>query len=195
MFERVEMDPRMPREIQEIGIHYNQVMDQCVEAIDNELRTAQKLRNAEILALESQINPHFIYNTLDTISWMAIGKEDYEVSDAISAFAKILRYSCTDSNGVVTIREELAWLGQYLVLQKLRLENPWNVRWMCRRNCSPTGFTSCFCSPLWKMPCAMGSKAAPVPRNCGFPWRSRGRTCALTSGTTGWGCRRLWWRP
>lgn len=123
MFERVEMDPRMPREIQEIGIHYNQVMDQCVEAIENELRTAQKLRNAEILALESQINPHFIYNTLDTISWMAIGKEDYEVSDAISAFAKILRYSCTDSNGVVTIREELAWLGQYIVLQKLRLNN------------------------------------------------------------------------
>lgn len=123
MFERVEMDPRMPREIQEIGIHYNQVMDQCVEAIENELRTAQKLRNAEILALESQINPHFIYNTLDTISWMAIGKEDYEVSDAISAFAKILRYSCTDSNGVVTIREELAWLGQYIVLQKLRLND------------------------------------------------------------------------
>ena len=123
MFERVEMDPRMPREIQEIGIHYNQVMDLCVEAIENELRTAQKLRNAEILALESQINPHFIYNTLDTISWMAIGKEDYEVSDAISAFAKILRYSCTDSNGVVTIREELAWLGQYIVLQKLRLND------------------------------------------------------------------------
>ena len=123
MFERVEIAPRMPREIQEIGIHYNQVMDQCVEAIDNELRTARKLRNAEILALESQINPHFIYNTLDTISWMAIGKEDYEVSDAISAFAKILRYSCTDSNGVVTIREELAWLGQYIVIQKLRLEN------------------------------------------------------------------------
>lgn len=116
MFERVEIAPRMPREIQEIGIHYNQVMDQCVEAIDNELRTARKLRNAEILALESQINPHFIYNTLDTISWMAIGKEDYEVSDAISAFAKILRYSCTDSNGVVTIREELAWLGQYIVI-------------------------------------------------------------------------------
>ena len=121
---RVAVDHRMPLEISRIGTQYNQAMDQCVEAMEKERQASEKLRNAEILALESQINPHFIYNTLDTINWMAIEDENYEISDAIGAFASILRYSCMDSNAIVPLREELAWLNQYIVLQQLRMKHP-----------------------------------------------------------------------
>lgn len=50
-------------------------------------------KNAEIRALEAQINPHFLYNTLDSINWMAIEKEEYEISRMLRNLGVILRYS------------------------------------------------------------------------------------------------------
>ena len=60
--------------------------------------------------LEAQINPHFLYNTLDTINWMAIDRDEYDISNSISALAVILRYGINNSNGVVTVRDEVEWL-------------------------------------------------------------------------------------
>ena len=74
------------------------------------------MRNAEIKELEAQINPHFLYNTLDTINWMAIDREAYDVSNAIGSLAYILRYGINNSNGIVTVQEEAEWLKQYIFL-------------------------------------------------------------------------------
>lgn len=68
-----------------------------------------KQRNAEIAALEAQINPHFLYNTLDTINWMAIDSNQYEISYAIGALARILRYGIDKSNSIVTLKKK--WNG------------------------------------------------------------------------------------
>ena len=59
-------------------------------------------KDGEITALEVQINPHFLYNTLDTINWMSIDAGQYEISNAIGALARILRYGIDNSNGIVT---------------------------------------------------------------------------------------------
>ena len=75
------------------------------------------------MALEAQLNPHFLYNTLDTINWIAIGRKEFEISRAITALAVILRYGIDNSNGIVTIREEYEWLKQYLFLQQTRLKD------------------------------------------------------------------------
>lgn len=79
-------------------------------------------------ALEAQINPHFLYNTLDTINWMAIDNKEYEISNSIGALAHILRYGIDNSNGIVTIREECGWLKQYLFLQQTRLKSTFQCR-------------------------------------------------------------------
>ena len=80
-------------------------------------------RRAEITALEAQINPHFLYNTLDTINWMAIDKDECEISNAINTLATILRYAITNSNGTVTVEDETEWLKKYVYLQQVRLKN------------------------------------------------------------------------
>lgn len=80
-------------------------------------------RKAEIKALEAQINPHFLYNTLDSINWLAIEQEEYEISDMISSLGSILRYSVTNIDMLVTLRAEIEWLNKYIFLQRERFDN------------------------------------------------------------------------
>lgn len=91
--------------------------------MDKYKKSIARQKNAEIAALEAQINPHFLYNTLDTINWMAIDRDEYEISNMITTLARILRYGISDSNGVVKIRDEVEWLKQYIFLQQTKLKN------------------------------------------------------------------------
>lgn len=90
-------------------------------------------RRSEIRALEAQINPHFIYNTLDTINWMAMDRDEFDISNAISSLATILRYAIAKSDEKVTVREEVEWLKKYIYLQQYRLKN----KFVCNVEISP----------------------------------------------------------
>ena len=67
-------------------------------------------KTREISALEAQIDPHFLYNTLDTINWKAIAREEYEISEMVGDLGDILRYAIKNAGGVTTLGEEIAWL-------------------------------------------------------------------------------------
>ena len=125
---RIHIDSRMPREVETIAVQYNHMMDQVRDSMAKEQELSRQKQKAEITALEAQINPHFLYNILDTINWMAIGKKAFEISRAISALAAILRYGIDNSNGIVTIRDEYEWLKQYLLLQQTRLKEGFESR-------------------------------------------------------------------
>lgn len=118
---RAEMAEDMPMEIRTIAVQFNKMMDKVKNSVEKEIEANEKLRQSEIKALEAQINPHFLYNTLDTINWMAIDHDEYEISNAIGTLASILRYGINNSNGIVTIRDEVEWLKQYIHLQQTRL--------------------------------------------------------------------------
>ena len=120
---RVEADENMPVEIETIAHQFNSMLEELNDSIEKEKDATLKQKNAEISALEAQINPHFLYNTLDTINWMAIDKDEYEISNAINSLAKILRYGVDKSNSVVAIKQEIDWLKKYLFLQQTRLKN------------------------------------------------------------------------
>lgn len=120
---RVRVDGKMPGEVQVIADQFNHMLGKLEEAMTKEREAVRKQKNAEIAALEAQINPHFLYNTLDTINWMAIDKDEYEISSSINALAAILRYGIDKSNEAVSVREECDWLKQYLFLQQTRLKN------------------------------------------------------------------------
>ncbi len=124
---RVEEDDRMPIEIETIAKQFNQMIEKLNDSIENEKTANEKQKNAEISALEAQINPHFLYNTLDTINWMAIDKDQYEISNAINSLANILRYGVDKSNSVVAIKQEVDWLKQYVFLQQTRLKNTFEL--------------------------------------------------------------------
>ncbi len=109
-------------EIAVIGSHFNQMIVQIQQLVaENMLATARE-KEAEIRALVAQINPHFLYNILDSINWMAIEKDEHEISQMIESLANILRYSMNDSNWVVTLQEEVEWLKQYIYLLQNHFE-------------------------------------------------------------------------
>lgn len=80
-------------------------------------------RISELKALQAQINPHFLYNTLDSIIWMA---EDGQTDDVVlmtSSLAKLLRQSISNEKEFVTIREEIDYIRHYLIIQKMRYKD------------------------------------------------------------------------
>ncbi|MEG2440700.1 MAG: sensor histidine kinase [Acetivibrio sp.] len=84
-------------------------------------KIAQK--NAELEALQAQINPHFLYNTLDSINWMLIEKEEYDISEIIISLGDLMKYSIHGKDSLVPLEEELDYILSYLRIQKNRLEH------------------------------------------------------------------------
>jgi two-component system sensor histidine kinase YesM len=79
--------------------------------------TGISVKQAEIRALQAQINPHFLYNTLDSISWVALDHGDADVPRVVSSLSNILRYSINDSDKLVPFSEELRIVRDYLAIQ------------------------------------------------------------------------------
>lgn len=119
----VEIDDSMPVEIETIAEGFNEMINKLNEANESERIAMSKQKEAQIAALEAQINPHFLYNTLDTINWIAIDKDEYEISNSISALASILRYAISESSAIVQLKDEFEWLKKYIYLQQVRLKN------------------------------------------------------------------------
>ncbi len=93
-----------------------QLMEQVVE--DQEV-----IRTSEIRALQAQINPHFLYNTLDSIVWIAEDTGNEKIKEITMALASYFRIVLSSGKDVITVREELEHVRNYLVIQKMRYEN------------------------------------------------------------------------
>lgn len=91
--------------------------------IDQEFKQKIEMQSAQLMALQAQINPHFMYNTLQMIGAMAIEKESPQIYDVISAFGNMMRYNMRLEEDVVTIQEEIGNLENYLKIQQLRFDN------------------------------------------------------------------------
>ena len=120
---RLPRNREMLSEIDVIAKQYNHTIDDLEKALLREKAETENSRKAEIRMLEAQINPHFIYNILDTVNWIAIEKDEYDISNAISTLAAILRYAISNSDKPVTLRDEVDWLKKYVYLQQFRLKN------------------------------------------------------------------------
>lgn len=84
-------------------------------------KIAQK--NAEMEALQAQINPHFLYNTLDSVNWMLIDKGDFETSEVIVCLGNLMKYCLDKHNSMVPLEKEMDYVLSYLYIQKNRLED------------------------------------------------------------------------
>ncbi len=80
-------------------------------------------KHAEIKALEAQINPHFLYNTLDSINWRAIEHDEEEISNMLGTLGSLLRYSVSNIDMMVVLEAEISWLKKYIFLQRDRFQD------------------------------------------------------------------------
>nr|WP_255807771.1 sensor histidine kinase [Cohnella mopanensis] len=113
-------------EIGILGSSFNRMLKRINQLIDRVYEAEILQKDAEIKALQSQINPHFLYNTLSVIDSIATVKQEKEISSITQMLADIFRYS-TNGNDVATIDEEVGQLQRYLHIQKTRYGD--DLRW------------------------------------------------------------------
>lgn len=109
-------------EMGELGTQINKMLARIKQLMEDNLNRELLMKNSEIRALQNQINAHFIYNVLESIKMMAEIDEEYEISDAITALGKLLRYSMKWVSGNVTVEEEIEYIKNYIALINLRFD-------------------------------------------------------------------------
>ncbi len=92
------------------------------ELMDDIVKSQELKRKFELDALQAKINPHFLYNTLDSVVWMAEQNDSEGVIRMISALAKLFRVSISKGHDIITINEELEHVRNYLIIQQIRYQ-------------------------------------------------------------------------
>jgi len=93
------------------------------ELMDRVRREETELRKTELKALQAQINPHFLYNTLDSIQWMCEQGRTEDAAKMVSSLARLFRISISRGHELITIRDELRHAESYLVIQSYRYKD------------------------------------------------------------------------
>jgi len=115
-------------EIGDLSSSFNYMLKALNDQIDKSYKQEIARQNAEMKALQSQINPHFLYNTLDSINWMLLERGDDDISKVVISLGKLMQYSIGKSSAIVCLKDEYQNIHNYLLLQKNRIEDKLNYR-------------------------------------------------------------------
>lgn len=107
-------------EIERLGLAFQSLLTQVNTLLTQIRMDQEQLRASEIRVLQAQINPHFLYNTLESIVWMAEDGQNAAVVSMTSALAKYFRIALSHGQELISIRDELTHVYNYLVIQKFR---------------------------------------------------------------------------
>lgn len=110
-------------ETRALGQAVQRLVDQMRKLTDDMLREHAQKQKSELNALQSQINPHFLYNTLDTIVWMIENEREEDAARAVTALARFFRISLSKGRNIIPVRDELEHVRNYLLIQELRYKN------------------------------------------------------------------------
>ncbi|MDD3251149.1 MAG: sensor histidine kinase [Lachnospiraceae bacterium] len=119
----IRADIRGKDEITSLSQSFNRMLDR-IEALMDEiaLRESQR-REGELKLLQSQINPHFLYNCLDTLQWKAYDHDDEEISQLIAALSSFFRISLSKGKETIPLTKELEHIRNYLFIQQMRFQD------------------------------------------------------------------------
>ena len=129
------MDVQSNDELGQLGHSLNSMISETQLLIDKLIREEHEKKEVQLEALHAQINPHFLYNTLNTIKWMAKIQGNNAVSKAITALVKLLRISINLSKEKITLQEEIDYVMNYIVIQKLRFSTSINIKYNIDQRC------------------------------------------------------------
>lgn len=110
-------------EIGQLVYNYNAMVERINQLMEEQTETAEKLKVSEVKALQAQINPHFLYNMLDMINWLAQSGKQREVSLAVQTLSKFYKLTLSKKNIMTPVREELRHVDLYVKLQNMRYED------------------------------------------------------------------------
>lgn len=119
-----------PDEIRNLGRTIRSMVGQMQKLMDDIVKEQEEKRKNELDALQSQINPHFLYNTLDSIVWMVESERYEEVIPMVTALANLFRISLSQGKNIITIEEEFQHAQNYSNIQKVRFKNKFQVNFL-----------------------------------------------------------------
>ena len=109
-------------EIGQLAKDYNRMHKKIKNLMDEQYEAGQALKSAELRAIQAQINPHFLYNTLEMINWMAKKQETDKILTITKELSKFYKLSLNKGNDMITIRDEVAHVLAYIAIQNHRFE-------------------------------------------------------------------------
>ena len=113
-------EPAAHDEIGDLINTYNYMTERMNQLLEKQAKDAEDLRIAEFNSLQAQINPHFLYNTLDMINWMAVQGQTGEISSAVQRLSRFYRLTLSRKSTIGTIAEETEHVSIYIDLQNMR---------------------------------------------------------------------------
>ena len=120
---KVRFEGTSTDEIGELGQSFNNMIDRIDELVHMVYLEQQSKRNAELKSLQEQIKPHFLYNTLDTISWMARDYDAEDIVHLVDALSNMFRIGLSHGKDFITLKEEATHITNYLYIQKIRYKD------------------------------------------------------------------------
>jgi len=119
---KVKANLKYKDEIGLLGDTFDEMVDNINDLVNRVYKLDLKEKEAELKALEAQINPHFLYNTLDTIYWKALKSNDSEISETVYALSRLFRLSLNKGHSFTNIKAEEEFISNYLLIQKMRFK-------------------------------------------------------------------------
>lgn len=116
----IRCDVKSANEVGRLSENFNHMISKMQALMEQLVHNEEQKRKSELKALQAQIKPHFLYNTLDSIIWMAHAGKNSEVADMTVALASMLRTSIGSGNEMIPLKEEMEQVSNYLIIQKLR---------------------------------------------------------------------------
>lgn len=115
-------DGKGTQETEHVASTLSSMLDTIRRLMDESVRNQDQIRVSEIRTLQAQINPHFLYNTLDTIVWMAEETDAAEIRELTMALATYFRVVLSSGRDLITVNEEMSHVESYLYIQKVRYQ-------------------------------------------------------------------------
>jgi sensor histidine kinase YesM len=110
-------------EIGQITEDFNAMIGKIKDLVDENVKRETAQKNAQLMALQYQLNPHFVYNMIDTFRMKLVIQDSHEIAESLAHFGKMLRYNISASDPYSTLGEEITYAEQYLAIQRLRYED------------------------------------------------------------------------
>lgn len=135
-------------EIQHLGNSIKNMAKQIRVLMDDIVAEHEAKRKQEFDTLQSQINPHFLYNTLDIIVWMIENEQKAEAVKAVTALARFFRISLSKGKSIITVRDELEHVRNYLMIQHMRFKNKFSYEIDASEECMELSCLKLVLQPL-----------------------------------------------
>lgn len=117
---KLEVKDAYQDEIGQLITHYNDMVDRMGDLLQEQYALGQLKIESDLKALQAQINPHFLYNTLDMISWMAQKDETDNIRNVVQAMSQFYRLTLSKGHDIVTVGDEIKMCDAYMEIQKRR---------------------------------------------------------------------------